>query len=62
MLSEYGPAAAAGAIGGLAAAQLVMGQAGAGRLPCKDDYRTLRVLHRTPDKTVSVVCIAVLHQ
>jgi hypothetical protein len=52
LLNEYGPAAAAGAIGSLAAAQLVIGQAGAGRLPCRADYRSLQVLHRTADKTV----------
>jgi chromosome segregation ATPase len=53
LLGEYGPAAAAGAIGGLAAAQLVMGQAGGGRLPCMADYRSVQVLHRTADRLVS---------
>lgn len=54
LLDEYGPAAAAGAIGGLAAAQLVLGQAGGGQLPCRDDYRNLSVLHRTAGKTVEL--------
>jgi hypothetical protein len=53
LLNEYGPAAAAGAIGGLAAEQLVMGQAGVGRLPCTADYRSVQVLHRTADRSVS---------